>query len=79
MKTRVTISIDTGLLREARAVARRRKTTLTALIEELLEQATRHEDLHPVNFSQKWAGKFDLRSSDEDPLLGALKDKHGLS
>ena len=78
MKTRVTISIDTGLLREARAVARRRKTTLTALIEELLEQATRHEALHPVSFSQKWAGKFDLRSSDGDPLLGALKDTYGL-
>jgi hypothetical protein len=79
MKTRVTISIDPGLLREARAVARLRKMTLSALIEELLEQATRHDALPPASFSQKWVGKFDLRPSDGDPLLGALKDKYGLS
>ncbi len=79
MKTRVTISIDPGLLREARAVARQRKTTLSALVEELLEQATRHDALHPVSFSQKWVGKFDLRSPNGDALLGALKDKYGLS
>ena len=45
MKTRVTITLDPGLLREARAVARLRKTTLSALIEELLEQATRERVL----------------------------------
>ena len=78
MKTRVTITLDPGLLREARAVARLRRTTLSALIEELLEQTIRHDALHPVNFSQKWAGKFDLRLSGRDPLLGVLKDKYGL-
>ena len=78
MKTRVTISIDPGLLREARAVARQRKTTLSALVEELLEQATRHDALHPVSFSQKWGGRFELHPSDGDPLRNALKDKYGL-
>ena len=77
MKTRVTITLDPGLLREARAVARLRKTTLSALIEELLEQVTRHDAVHPASFTRKWTGKFDLRQPDGDPLLGALTDRYG--
>ena len=79
MKTRVTISLDAGVLREARAVARLRKTTLSALIEALLEQTIRHDAVRPASFTRKWTGKFDVRSSDGDSRLDALKDKFGLS
>lgn len=79
MKTRVTITLDPGVVRKAKAAARLRHTNLSALIEGLLVQTTRRGAARPASFTRKWTGKFDVRPSDGDPLLDALKDKYGLA
>ena len=45
----------------------------------LLVQTTRRGAARPTSFTRKWTGKFDVRPSDGDPLLDALKDKYGLA
>ena len=79
MKTRVTITLDADVLREARAAARLRHTSLSALIEELLVLAIRRGSARTVSFTPKWTGQFSVRSSRGDSRLDALKDKFGLS
>lgn len=78
MKSRVTITLDPEVVRKAKAVARARRTNLSALVEELLRQTTEHAAPRP-RFSRKWAGKLELRESDgRDELLEALKQRYGL-
>lgn len=79
MKSRVTITLDPEVVRKAKAVARARRTNLSALVEDLLRQTTEHATPPRPRFSQKWAGKLELRESDErDELLEALKQRYGL-
>jgi hypothetical protein len=79
MKTRVTITLDPRVIRRAKAVARSRRTNLSALIEHLLVQTADYGLAKPISFSQKWAGKLSIRESDgSDPLLDAMKARYGL-
>ena len=79
MKTRVTVTLDPRVVRRAKSVARSRRTNLSALIEDLLTRTADFGSIRPINFSKKWAGKFSVRDSDgSDPLLDALKARHGL-
>jgi hypothetical protein len=79
VKTRVTITLDPGVIRKAKTVARLRHTNLSSLIEDLLIQTARRGTSARVGFSKRWVGKFDIRQSDEkDDLLDALKQRYGL-
>lgn len=79
MKTRVTITLDPAVVRQAKAVARDRQTNLSALIEDLLRQTAPRRARRTQRFTEKWAGKFTVRESDgADPLLDAMKRRYGL-
>ncbi len=79
MKTRVTITLDPRVVRRAKSVARSRRTNLSALIENLLNQAADYSATRSIRFSQKWAGKLTVRASDDsDLLLNAMKTRYGI-
>lgn len=79
VKTRVTVTLDPRVIRRAKSVARARNTNLSALIEDLLEQAANGGSIRSSNFTQKWSGKFTVRESDvSDPLLDVLKAHYNL-
>lgn len=78
MKTRVTITLDPRIVRRAKAVARLRRTNLSALIEDLLARTAEEPSVSSERFSQKWAGKLALREDEADPLLAALKARYNI-
>jgi Family of unknown function (DUF6364) len=78
MKSRVTITLDPNVVRQAKNVARERHTNLSALIEELLKQTAQANVAPRRSFTQKWAGKLTLREDKKDELLKAIKTRHGL-
>jgi len=75
MKTRVTITLDPEVHRLAKRKARKNHTTVSGLIESLLEAATApiEEDL-----VARMRGSASLRepAPGTDPLYDALKAKH---
>jgi predicted DNA-binding ribbon-helix-helix protein len=75
MKSRVTITLDSDVLRQAKNMARDRKISLSGLIENLLKhsQDQSHTSNKKVSFSSKWAGKLELRKTQNDPLLDAME------
>jgi hypothetical protein len=80
VKTRVTITLDPHVIRKAKIVARLRHTNLSSLIEDLLIQTAQHATPHRAGFTQKWTGKFEVRTSNgQDGLLDALKQRYGLT
>jgi len=79
MKSRITLTIDPGVAKRAKRIARNRKTNVSALIEELVRNAsvTGEEKVH--SFVDKWTGKLRVRTpKGSDPRLGALKKRYGL-
>jgi len=72
MKHKVTITLDQNLIPRAKALARRRGMSLSALIERTLgEQADRHD----VPFSERWRGR--LRAVERtDARTVALRRKY---
>jgi predicted CopG family antitoxin len=80
MKSRVTITIDSDLLRQAKRMAHDRKISLSEMIEDLLKHSKdqSHTTNKKVSFSSKWAGKFELRKTQNDPLLDAMEAHYKL-
>ena len=79
MKTRITVTLDPQVVQRAKSVARSRKSSLSALIEDLLTRTVDH-NAHRVNFTQKWVGKFTVRVPEKsDPLLDAMKARYDLN
>jgi hypothetical protein len=79
MKTRVTITLDPAVIRKAKTVARLRKTNLSALIEDLLNQTAKTSTPRHKSFTRKWTGKFQARPTEgNDDLLDAMKKRYGL-
>lgn len=80
VKTRVTVTLDSGVVRKAKTVARLRRTNLSSLIENLLIQTARRAIAPRAGFAKRWTGKFDIRQSDgKDELLDVLKERSGLN
>jgi hypothetical protein len=78
VKNRVTLTIDPEMATRAKKIAHSRRTSVSALVEDLIRQT-------PVSlkaqesFVEKWAGKFRVRrSSKPDPKLSYLKKRYGL-
>lgn len=67
MKNRLNITIDPRVLHRARQVAKRRKTSLSSMVETLLQQAAGDspEADALVPFSRRWGGKLKIDSRDE--------------
>jgi tRNA U34 5-carboxymethylaminomethyl modifying enzyme MnmG/GidA len=78
MKSRITITLDPTVVRQAKNVARERHTNLSALIEDLLKQTAQSNVAPRRSFTQKWAGKLTVREDNKDELLKALKTRYGL-
>jgi hypothetical protein len=78
MKSRVTITLDPGVLEQARTEARLRGISLSALIEDRLNQALRHNLKPNLSFAKKWAGQLTVRQNNQDALLNALKARYSL-
>jgi hypothetical protein len=79
MKTRVTITVDSEVVCQAKCVAQARETSLSALIEGLLREQRPGERQQSGTFSQRWQGRLSVRDDSSDPLLKAIKAKHAPS
>ena len=72
MKKKLTITIDAGVLPEAKRYARSRGLSLSSVIEDTLRVIT--EDMEP-SFVDRWRGWFTAASHD-DGRFRALADKY---
>jgi len=75
MKTRITITLDPAAHQRAKRTARARKTSVSGLIETLLESVV---DPSPPSLVDRMIGSATLRSPADgsDPLYDALAAKH---
>lgn len=71
MKTKLTITVSKDLVPRAKRFARKRGTSLSAVIEEALRAATSKD----VDFVERWRGRFQLRDKDAQRFR-YLKDKY---
>lgn len=71
MKTKLTITIDSDLIPRAKRSAKRRRMSLSAMIEKSLRAVTENEE----DFVEKWRGRFQLPDLDE-PRFRYLKEKY---
>jgi len=80
MKTRMTLTIEPEISHRAKAVARNRGTSLSALVESLLaREAGIATPLKKTSFVQKWVGRLHSSSNHHgDARLDYLKQRHGL-
>jgi hypothetical protein len=81
MKRRVNLTIDANVLRRARRVARQRHTSISQLVEDLLEPLVAEPPARePEDFVEKWAGNLRLAPRDpSDPRREHLWKKYGLT
>lgn len=73
MKTKLTLTIDADLVPQAKAYARGRGVSLSALVEEALQVRTSPESASVVD---EWAGRFHLRDRAGDPRFRRLVDRY---
>jgi mRNA-degrading endonuclease RelE of RelBE toxin-antitoxin system len=79
MKSRVTLTVDPEVIKKAKKIAHVRRTSVSALIEDLLRQTPISSDREEASVVGKWAGKFRLRrSAKPDARLECLKNRYGL-
>jgi hypothetical protein len=70
--------MDPAVARKAKRIAHVRRTNVSALIEDLVRNASITAEAGP-SFVDKWTGKLRLRkSSKPDPLFDALKRRYEL-
>jgi hypothetical protein len=78
MKDRVTLTIDPEIVSRAKRIAHQRKTTVSALVEDLIRQTPISAKLEE-DFVEKWAGKLRVRKpAGHDARFEHLKKKYGL-
>ena len=79
MKSRLTLTVDPRVSHRAKDVARRRGMSLSAMVEQLLEEAAEPQLVKPRScFSQRWRGKMQL-SEPVDARAAKLHAKYKLS
>lgn len=80
MKQRITLTIEPSVSHRGKAVARSRGTSLSGLVEELLnrEAGRGSNKSSPVSFADRWKAKFQLNRKIEDSRHEALKERYGL-
>jgi hypothetical protein len=79
VKRRVTLTIDPEVAGKAKKIAHARKTSVSALVEELIRRTPVSLELEQP-FVEKWAGRFRVRkSSKSDTRLQYLKQRYGLN
>ena len=79
MKNRVTLTMDPEIAKRAKRIAHERRTSVSALIEDLVRATPVLSQKRKMAFTEKWAGKLQLRKSSKPDLrLEALKKRFGL-
>ena len=79
MKSRVTLTIDPEIAGRAKKIAHARKTSVSALVEDLIRRTPVSPKLEQ-DFVEKWAGKLRLRRpSTPEPRFEYLRKRYGLS
>jgi len=79
MKSRVTLTIDPEIAGRAKKIAHARKTSVSALVEDLIRRTPVSPKLEQ-DFVEKWAGKLRLRRpSNTEPRFEYLKKRYGLT
>jgi hypothetical protein len=80
MKQRVSLTIDPKVMRKARHIAHQRHTSVSQLVEDLLNHLTQPSPREPEDLVDKWAGKLKLAPRDpHDPRRERLWKKYGLA
>ena len=63
MKTKLTLSIDSDKVKRAKAYGRKRKKSVSELVEEMIDKLT--EDARPTtSWSRRWGGTLGLTAAD---------------
>ena len=76
MKTRVTLTLAPQTLSKAKKLAHHRHTSVSALVETLLSEASAEKG--KPGFVEKWSGAFKLsRRNSGKPRFEAMKAKYG--
>ena len=71
--------MDPAIARKAKKIAHARRTSVSALIEDLLRATPVSLKTGDVSFADKWTGKLRLRTpAKPDPRLDALKKRYDL-
>ena len=79
MKSRITLTMDPDVAKRAKKIAHARRTNVSALIEDLVRNASVTAARHEPSFAEKWTGKLHLRKpKSADPKLDALKKRYDL-
>lgn len=75
MKVKVTLTIDRKRLTTLRTLSRKRRKTISQLVEEYTDEAAKREQGSEPLFSEKWggilAGTLTLEQCERDDKLGA--------
>jgi hypothetical protein len=72
--------MDPDIARKAKQIAHARRTSVSALIEDLLRATSISPRKKNVSFADKWTGKLRLRTPEKpDPRFEALKKRYGLN
>jgi hypothetical protein len=79
MKNRITLTMDPEIAKRAKRIAHERKTSVSALIEDLVRSTPVLARKQKESFTDRWAGKLQLReSSPSDLRLKELKKRYEL-
>ena len=74
MKTKLTVSVDRDLLPRAKRASRKRRVSLSSVVESALTQLVEEDT---PSFSSKWRGRFRLRDdAANDPRARELLRKY---
>ena len=80
MKQRVSLTVDPKVMRKARQIAHQRHTSVSQLVEDLLNHVTQPSAKEPEDIVEKWAGKLKLVPRDlHDPRREHLWKKYRLA
>ena len=79
MKNRVTLTLEPDIVKKAKQIAHARRTSVSALVEDLLRATPVSLKTSEVSFADKWTGKLRLRTpAKPDPRFEALKKRYSL-
>ena len=75
MKTKLTLTVDDSLIRRTKRLARKRKTSVSALFEEWSAASTRALERPPLG--ETLSGQWSASADSDDSRLAYLLEKHG--
>jgi hypothetical protein len=79
MKRRVTFALDPAVSRRAKRLAHARRTSVSALVEELLRTAPMASGRDGTSFVERWAGRFKpANAAPGDLKMRTLKARYRL-